>query len=92
MRPDGAEMLVTPEATFDGKEYAVHGSPVGDTIAHTRVDSHSISGMESKNGESSVRETVTAAQDGRTLTQRCSMFKEGREIANGVAVFEKIEE
>ena len=77
------------EARFDGKEYPVRGSSMVDAIAYTRLDRCNISGMGKKNGNVTLRETITAEPDGRALTLTFAIFSEEREVANGVAVFQK---
>jgi hypothetical protein len=85
----GSEMTVTIQARFDGKEYPVSGSAVADQIAYTRLDRCNICGTARKSGKLSLRETLTAAPDGHLLTVRYSIYDAAREVANGVAVFEK---
>jgi len=89
VRPDGGLLVVTVQARFDGSDYPVHGSPMGATIAYQRIDRSTISGVQKKNGVVTARETVTVSPDRRRLTQRFSMLNGDREVANGVAVFEK---
>jgi hypothetical protein len=80
---------VTVEAKFDGREYAVIGSPATDAISCTRADSHHISATGTKNGSVSLRETMTASADGDSFTLVFVVFRDGRQIAAGTAVFER---
>lgn len=86
---EGHRMIVTAEARFDGKQYPVSGSPAADAIAYTRIDSHAISGTASKNNNLSIKETLTAAPEGNSITLTYSILHGGREVANGIAVFER---
>jgi hypothetical protein len=61
---DGAQSIVAVRARFDGQDDPVSGSPVADTIAYTRVNTHTISGTAKKNGNISIRETLTASPEG----------------------------
>lgn len=83
----GARASVTIEARFDGTDYAVTGSSLADAIAYTRTDRQNISGIGKKNGSVTLRETI--AVDGETMTLRFAIFAAEKEIANGVAVFER---
>jgi len=89
VRADGGPLVVTVQARLDGSDYPVHGSPIGATIAYRRIDRYTISGVQKKNGVVTVRETVTVSPDGRRVTQRFSILNGDRDVANGVAVFEK---
>lgn len=77
------------EAKFDGKDYPVTGSSLADAIAYQRVDAHSIRGTGKKNGTVSLHETIVLTPDGASLTLVFSIFSGEKEVANGVAVFEK---
>ena len=83
----GARASVTIEARFDGTDYSVAGSSLADAIAYTRTDRQNISGVGKKNGRVTLRETI--AVHGDTMTLTFAIFAEEKEIANGVAVFEK---
>ena len=86
----GTKANVLIEARFDGREYAVRGSSLADAIAYTRVDRHTIAGVGKKSGEVTLRETITAPEDeGAVLTLSFAIFSRGREVMNGVAVFEE---
>ena len=86
----GARANVSIEARFDGKDYPVTGSSLVDAIAYTRVDRHNIAGVGKKNGMVTLRETITAPEneDG-VLTLTFAIFSAGREVMNGMAVFEE---
>ena len=45
---DGSQTTLTVEARFDGQYYPFSGSPVADTIAYTRIDAYTISGIGKK--------------------------------------------
>ncbi|HYL62841.1 MAG TPA: hypothetical protein VE077_09480 [Candidatus Methylomirabilis sp.] len=77
------------EAKFDGKDYPVAGSSLADAIAYQRVDAHNIRGTGRKNGSVSLRETITLMPDGASMTLAFAIFSGEKEVANGVAVFEK---
>jgi uncharacterized protein len=88
LRAEGPVTVITVAAKFDGEAYPVEGSPVADTIAYTR-DGDRIVGTAKKGGAVSLREILTVAPKEATLTKTFSVFAGGREIAAGVAVFEK---
>jgi hypothetical protein len=86
---DGRQTTLTVEARFDGQDYPVSGSPVADAIAYTRVDAYTISGIAKENNSLSLKETLIAASEGNLITLTYSIYRGGREVASGVAVFEK---
>jgi len=63
------------------------GSPLVDSIAYTRVNSHSISGEGKRNGAIALKETATV--ENGILTLSYSIHSGDRVVATGVAVFEK---
>jgi len=85
----GNEATVEIEAKFNGKSYPVSGSPVADTIAYTRLDSHTISGTACKQGIIAIRETLVAAEEGDSMRMTYSVFRGKKKVARGIAVFER---
>lgn len=86
---DDSLRVVNVKAKFDGMDYAVTGSPVAEVIAYTLLDKYTVSGVAKKNGGVSLRETLTAAPDGKMLTLRYEVFAGQKTIAHGVAVFDR---
>ncbi len=86
---DDSLRVVSVKAKFDGLDYAVTGSPVADVIAYTLLDKATVSGVARKNGGVSLRETLTAAPDGRTLTLQYEVFVGERKVAHGLAIFDR---
>ena len=84
---DGSSSVVLIEARFDGGDYAVVGSAVVDTFAYER-DGSRIIGTGKKNGAVSIRETVVVSE-GRVLTLTYSIFAGNKEVASGIAIFER---
>jgi hypothetical protein len=89
VRSNGAKSAVRVWARFDGSDYPISGLPMADSIAYTRVNSHSISGTGKKDGVVSLTETVTVAPDGARLTLIYSIQTGASQVARGIAVFEK---
>jgi hypothetical protein len=87
--PHGAESLLSVRAKFDGRDYPVQGSPIVETIAYTRTNRNSISGIGKKDGAVSLTETAAVDSEGRTLTLSYSIHLGAEVVASGVAVFEK---
>jgi hypothetical protein len=87
---DGRSLTVTVDASFDGRDYKVTGSPLADVIAYTRPARHRIEGVAKKNGRVVLTESVTASEDGRLLTMGYVMrLPDGRDVTS-VAVFKRI--
>jgi len=88
VRPNGSEIVRRVHARFDGADYPVEGGRSVDTIAYTRPDRHSISGIGKKDGKVSVSETFLANPEEGTLTLIYNYLLGGLTVAHGVAVFE----
>ncbi len=88
IRPNGTEFVRRARARFDGADYPVEGANVVDTIAFTRTNRHSISGLGKKDGKVSVIQTLLANPEERTLTVTYNYLHGGLTFAHGVAVFE----
>jgi len=88
VRPNGTELVLRVLARFDGADYPVEGSQAVDTIAYTRTDRHTISGIGKKGGIVSLTETVKADPDQGTLTLIYKYLMGEQTIAHGIAVFQ----
>ena len=66
---DGTAYHWTFTAKFDGKDNPVTGnSPFGDTVALTRVDSHTTRSIVKQGGKEVATQTTTVSADGKTRT------------------------
>ncbi len=83
----GERLTVSVDARFDGKDYAVTGSPFADSVAYRRVDGHTLQGTGKKAGKVVATETAVVSKDGKTLTTTYS-GPTGKPVT-GVAVFER---
>jgi hypothetical protein len=85
----GERMTITVEARFDGRDYPIHGTPFGDTVAYERIDPYTLMGKVKKSGRIISREKIVVSSDGATMTSTYSgIDATGREAA-ATAVFEK---
>jgi hypothetical protein len=86
---DGRTLTVTVDASFDGRDYAVSGSPLADVIAYTRPGRRRIDGIAKKDGRVVLTESVTVSEDGRALTMGYVMrLPDGRDVTS-IAVFKR---
>jgi hypothetical protein len=86
---DGLTLTVTVDASFDGREYTVTGSPLVDVIAYTRPSRLRIDGVAKKDGRVVLTESVTVSEDGCALTMGYVMrLPDGRDVTS-VAVFKR---
>jgi hypothetical protein len=53
---------------FDGKEYKMTGSQLGDTVSFTRPDQQHIEATAKKDGKVAVTNKSTISKDGKTVT------------------------
>jgi hypothetical protein len=86
---DGSEMTVVLHAAFDGKDCAVSGTPLMETIACTRPASHVIASTGKRAGAVTLTDTLTVSPDGEVLTLTYSIFDGDQEIAKGTGIFER---
>ena len=88
---DGTGKLTHNEWTgkFDGKDYPVTGDPQYDMRAYTRVNDHTLSTVEKKGGEVTLKGRIVVAPDGksRTLTTHTTDAKGNKVTA--VTVYDK---
>ncbi|MGF7181923.1 hypothetical protein [Tunturiibacter psychrotolerans] len=84
---DGLKSVVTVRARSDGQDYPVIGSAVVDSIAYQR-ESLRIIGTGKKNGAISIRETVVVS-DEILMTLTYAIFVGNKEVATGIAIFER---
>ena len=88
---DGAGKPTHNEWTgkFDGKDYPVTGDPEYDMRAYTRVNDHTLSIVEKKGGEVTLKGRIVVAPDGksRTLTTHTTDAK-GNKVTT-VTVYDK---
>jgi hypothetical protein len=86
---DGRTLIVTVDASFDGRDYDVTGSPLADVIAYTRPGRFRIDGVAKKDGRVVLTESVTVSEDGRSLTMGyVTRLPDGRDVAS-IAVFKR---
>jgi hypothetical protein len=84
---DGSRSVVVIQAYFDGGDYAVVGSGLVDTFAYER-DGATITGIGKKHGAVSIREIVVTSE-GPVITLTYSIFAGAKEVASGIAIFER---
>ena len=66
---DGAPVKWGFTANYDGKDYPITGStPLGDSLALTRVDANTARVSFKQGGKPTVIQTVVVADDGKTRT------------------------
>jgi hypothetical protein len=86
---DGRTLTVMVDASFDGRDYNVTGSPLADVIAYTRPGRFRIDGVAKKDGRVVLTESVTVSEDGRSLTMGfVTRLPDGRDVAS-IAVFKR---
>ena len=74
---------------FNGKYYAVTGSPTGDMRSYTRVNSRTLGIREKKGGKVVLTGTITVARNGKTRTVRTTgKNAQGKWITN-TALYDK---
>jgi hypothetical protein len=64
----GANLKVSYEAKFDGKDYPVTGPPGAESISYQRLDAHTLKGTIKNSGEVAAKLTVVVSKDGKITT------------------------
>ena len=86
---NGRCLNVTVAARFDGQDYLVDGSPLAESIAYTRLDRFTISGIAKRRGCQTMRETVLVSADEEKLIMRYSLRDRDGEETSQCAVFKR---
>ncbi len=74
---------------FDGKYYALNGSPTADKRSYTRVNSRTLTFREKKGGKVVLTGTITVARNGKTRTVSTSGRDAKGKWIHNTAVFDK---
>jgi len=74
---------------FDGKDSPVTGDPTTDTRAYTKVDDHTLTMINKKDGKATITGRITVSADGKTRTVTTSGTNAKGEKVNSKAVYEK---
>jgi hypothetical protein len=85
----GQLFAVHVKAKFDGKDYAITGSPAADTVAYERLDRNTIRGVAKKAGNVVAYEKAVITPDGKYMTGTNSGTDESGENIIAVYVLEK---
>jgi len=73
---------------FDGNDYAVTGNPAEDTRSYKRVNEHTLTFEQKKEGKVVLTGRVVVAADGKSRTVTTSGTAEGQKITT-TAVYDK---
>jgi len=74
---------------FNGKYYAVTGSPTGDMRSYTKVNSRTLSIHEKKGGKVVLTGTITVARNGKSRTVRATAKNPQGKWTTNTAVYDK---
>ena len=74
---------------FDGKDSPVTGDSTTDTRAYTKVDDHTLTMINKKDGKATLTGRITVSADGKTRTVTTSGTNAKGEKVNSKAVYEK---
>lgn len=86
---DGAKVVTTYTAEYDGKPYPLSGSPVADMVMLKRVDAQTSDRTDTKEGKTVQTYHRVVSKDGKTMTVTTKgMNAQGKPFTN-VIVFEK---
>ena len=83
--------MVSGKSTFkyDGKDYAISGSPDYDTLTLKRVDANTITSVQKRNGKAIGTTTRTVSADGKVMTLTSEGKSAKGESFHNVMVFDR---
>jgi hypothetical protein len=77
-------------ANYDGKDVRVSGnSPLGNTVALTRVDARTVRIVSKQDGKSTVNQTSVVSSDGKSRTVTTKGTSPSGEAVDGTIVYER---
>jgi hypothetical protein len=86
---DGKPLHTEWTGMFDGKDYPLTGDPTADTRAYTKVDDHTLSLTNKKDGKPAVSGKIVVSADGKTRTLTATgMTASGKKVSE-TAVYDK---
>lgn len=89
--PSGAPTYAEAFGRFDGKPYPEKGNPAADFNVFKRIDDHTYSVIDLKDGKPTFNITVTISPDGKTRTSVSkSRNAQGEEVTN-TGVWDRVE-
>ena len=74
---------------FDGKDYAVTGSPNEDTRSYTKIDDHTLGFNSKKDGEITVSCRIVVSADGKSRTVTASGTDQGKKFHERCDIYDK---
>jgi hypothetical protein len=86
---DGSAMSGQSTFKYDGKDYAITGSPDYDTLALKKVNGHTVSSVQKKDGKVVGSTTRTISAHGKVLTLTSKGKNAKGASFHNVAVFDK---
>lgn len=86
---DGSKHGYTYTANFDGKDNAVTGSPLIDTVAYTKIDDNTFEGTSKKAGKIASTVKISVAKDGKTMTVTVKGKNAKGEATSDVVVYDR---
>jgi hypothetical protein len=86
---DGSTVRSEWTGKFDGKDYPVTGDPAADMRSYTRVDDHTLSMTNKKDGKTVMTGRIRASADGKTRTVTTSRTDSTGKAVSATAVYDK---
>jgi len=74
---------------FDGKDYPVTGDSTIDTRSYKKVDDHTLTMINNKDGKPTITGRIKVSADGKTRTVNTSVTNAKGEKVNSTAVYDK---
>jgi hypothetical protein len=74
---------------FDGKDYPVTGEPAADTRSYKKLDAHTLSFAQKKDGKMTISGKIVVSGDGKTRTVTTTTTTADGKKVSSTAVYDK---
>jgi endonuclease YncB( thermonuclease family) len=74
---------------FDGKDYPVTGEPTADTRSYKKLDAHTLSFAQKKDGKMTISGKIVVSGDGKTRTVTTTTTTADGKKVSSTAVYDK---
>lgn len=86
---DGKPLHTEWTGKFDGKDYPVTGDPVADTRAYSKIDDHTLTIANKKDGKVVMSGRIVVSADGKTRTGHMTGTDSSGKKVSSTAVYDK---
>jgi hypothetical protein len=86
---DGKPLHTEWTGKFDGKDYPLTGDPTADARAYTKIDDHTLTTSNKKNGKATTSGRIVVSPDGKSRTLHLTGTDAAGKKVSSTAVYDK---